>query len=299
MMSHDDAAPSESTSAESETGTALSAREQREAVRNRYSAIAQSRSQASASENGCCESQPDASASSGCCDNGDTIASDAEQLGYTTEDTDAVAEGANLGLGCGNPTALASLEAGQTVLDLGSGAGFDCFLAAREVGAEGRVIGVDMTPEMIERARENSTKNDVDTVEFRLGEIEHLPVADESVDVIISNCVINLSPDKSQVFADAHRVLRPGGLLAIADVVMTADVPEEFRADPESVSGCVAGAATIDDLETMLTEAGFEDIVIEPKDESREFIREWSAEHDLDDYIVSATIEGRKPGSTV
>lgn len=152
-----------------------------------------------------------------------------------------------------------------------------------------------MTPEMVERARENSEKNDVTNVEFRLGEIEHLPIADESIDVTISNCVVNLSPDKSQVFAETYRVLRPGGRLAIADVVMTADVPEEFRADPESVSGCVAGTATVEDLETMLTAAGFEDVVIEPKDESHEFIREWSAEHGLEEYIVSATIEARKP----
>ena len=297
----DDASSKESASSESGTGTALSAREQREAVRNRYSAIAQSQSQpeANVSESGCCEPQSESSPSSGCCDDERTVASDAEQLGYTAEDTDAVAEGANLGLGCGNPTALASLEAGQTVLDLGSGAGFDCFLAAREVGAEGHVLGVDMTPEMVERARENRATNNAENVEFRLGEIEHLPIADESVDVIISNCVINLSPDKSQVFTEAHRVLQPGGRIAIADVVMIADVPEEFRADPESVSGCVAGAATIDDLKTMLTAAGFEDIVIEPKDESHKFIREWSGEHDLDEYIVSVMIEGRKPGSTV
>lgn len=269
--------------------TALSASDQREAVRDRYSALAQSE------ESGCCEPESSASTSGGCCDDADAIPSDSERLGYNSDEIDAVAEGADLGLGCGNPTALARLQEGQTVVDLGSGGGFDCFLAAREVGTDGHVIGVDMTSEMIERARENIEKNDTENVEFRLGEIEHPPIADESVDVIISNCVINLSPDKPQVFAEAYRALRPGGRLAISDVVMTAEVPAEFRADPESVSGCVAGAASISDLEAMLTEAGFEDVMIDPKDDSHEFIREWSQEHDLEEYIVSATIEGRKP----
>ena len=290
-MSDNDATSPESTSSGTGTGTALSERDQREAVRERYSSIAQS----TMSEGSCCEPEPEASTSSGCCDDGDAIATESEQLGYTTDDVEAVAEGADLGLGCGNPTALASLDAGQTVLDLGSGGGFDCFLAAREVGSEGHVIGVDMTPGMIERARENVEKNDAANVEFRLGEIEHLPISDDSIDVIISNCVINLSPNKPQVFAEAYRVLHPGGRLAISDVVMTADIPEEFRADPESVSGCVAGAATMSDLEVMLAEAGFEDVLIEPKDDSHEFIREWSADHDLEEYIVSAAIEATKP----
>lgn len=273
---------------QSSSRTALSEREQRDAVRNRYSTIAQA-------ESGCCEPQSGATTSSSCCDDSDAIASDSEQLGYTTDDIDAVTEGADMGLGCGNPTAIASLEHGHTVLDLGSGGGFDCFLAAQEVGPEGRVIGVDMTPEMVERARENIEKNDAANVEFRLGEIEHLPIADETIDVIISNCVINLSPDKPQVFTEAYRVLRPGGWLAISDVVMTAEIPEELRADPESVSGCIAGAASISDLESLLGEAGFEEVTVDPKDDSHEFIREWSAEHDLEEYIVSATIEGRKP----
>jgi len=174
---------------------------------------------------------------------------------------------ANLGLGCGNPTAIASLEPGETVLDLGSGGGFDCFLAAREVGPDGRVIGVDMTPEMVERARENVEKNDADTVEFRLGEIEHLPVADESVDAIISNCVINLSPRKPQVFREAFRVLGPGGRLAVSDVVQTAPFPDDVRLDPSSVSACVAGAATIDEVESMLTDGVHRD---RDRSESRE-----------------------------
>ena len=288
-MSNDDSISQDHSA--SESGPALSARDQREAVRNRYSSIARS----TTVDGSCCESQSEPSTSSGCCDDGDALTTGSEQLGYTTDDVEAVAEGADLGLGCGNPTALAGLDAGQTVLDLGSGGGFDCFLASREVGTEGHVIGVDMTPEMVEQARENIEKNDAENVEFRLGEIEHLPVADDSVDVIISNCVINLSPNKQRVFAEAYRVLRPGGRLAISDVVMTADIPETFRADPESVSGCVAGAASIADLETMLDQTGFKNVVIEPKDESHEFIREWSTEHALDEYIVSATIEGRKP----
>lgn len=264
----------------------LTEREQRAAVRKRYGEIGETNSEASS----CGETGSEASS---CCEG--EMATQSEQLGYDPEEIASVASGADLGLGCGNPTALASLEPGDTVLDLGSGGGFDCFLAAQEVGADGRVIGVDMTPEMIERARKNTENNDSDIVEFRLGEIEHLPVADRRIDVIISNCVINLSPDKQAVFEEAYRVLRPGGRLAISDVVMTSEVPAEFRADPESVASCVAGAATIPNLEYMLDDAGFEDVRIVPKDESRELIREWSAEHDLSEYIVSATIEGRKP----
>jgi arsenite methyltransferase len=278
-------APSETTAHPS-----LTAREQRDAVRTRYSEIAQIED-----ANQCCTSNSSTDASSTSCCDDDELQTQSEQLGYTAEETAAVAPGANLGLGCGNPTALASLASGETVLDLGSGGGFDCFLAAQEVGTDGHVIGVDMTPDMIERARDNIETNDADNVEFRLGEIEHLPVADERIDVIISNCVINLSSDKAAVFEEAYRVLRPGGRLAISDVVMTAEVPAEFRADPESVAGCVAGAATIPDLEGMLAGASFEEVQIVPNDESHEFIREWSADHDLDEYIISATIEGRKP----
>jgi arsenite methyltransferase len=277
IMSENDSTQNADRETTSQSQPPLTEREQRAAVRNRYGEIGQTDSDAS-----------------GCCDD-EEMTTQSERFGYTPEETASVASGADLGLGCGNPTSLASLNLGDTVLDLGSGGGFDCFLAAQEVGAEGRVIGVDMAPEMIERARENIENNAADNTEFRLGEIEHLPVADRSVDVIISNCVINLSPDKPAVFEEAHRVLRSGGRLAISDVVMTADVPAEFRADPESVAGCVAGAATIPDLERMLDDAGFEDVRIVPKDESREVIREWSAEHALDEYIVSATIEGRKP----
>lgn len=266
------------------TNEGFSSSAQREAVRDRYSSIA---GQASIAEE------------SGCCGTGE-----AEQvgrnprsdgLGYTSEERDAILPGADLGLGCGNPVAISNLKRGETVLDLGSGAGFDCFLAAKEVGAGGRVIGVDMTPEMVEKARANIDKNDANNVEFRLGEIEHLPVADETVDVIISNCVINLSPDKPSVFEEAYRVLRPGGRLAISDVVMTADPPEGLRADPASVSACVGDAATISTLEPMLANAGFADVSLAPIAKSEEFIREWDDELDLSEFLVSATIEGRKP----
>jgi len=217
------------------------------------------------------------------------------QLGYSAVELAAVPEGANLGLGCGNPQALAALAEGETVLDLGSGAGFDCFLAARAVGERGRVIGVDMTSEMLGKARENAAKGGHANVEFRLGEIEHLPLADGSVDVIISNCVINLSPDKPQVFREAYRVLKPGGRLAISDVVASAPLPEEARADLALYTGCMAGASLIDELEAMLTAAGFEEVRIAPKDASREFIRQWAPGRGIEEYVVSATIEAHKP----
>jgi arsenite methyltransferase len=272
--------------AESESG--LDSETQRRVVRERYGQIA-SRSQAD--DGGCCTDD-------GCCD-GTSTSPDAkrtaELVGYSADDLDRVAGEANLGLGCGNPQALASLSPGEVVLDLGSGAGFDCFLAAQEVGEMGQVIGVDMTPEMIEKARENATKNEVGNVEFRMGEIEHLPVADGTVDVIISNCVVNLSPDKPQVFREAYRVLQPGGRLAISDVVLTADIPAEVRADPESVASCVAGASTVDRLRELLADAGFEQIAIDPKEDSDRFIREWDEERDPREFLVSASITGRKP----
>jgi len=281
-------------------GDEIDAAEQRHAVRERYSDIATEGSSACCdADGGRVDAAGDTAGSTACC--GDTAPEsrtpedESRRRGYDEDDIDAVASGANLGLGCGNPTAIAGLEPGETVLDLGSGGGFDCFLAAREVGPDGRVIGVDMTPEMVERARENVEKNDADTVEFRLGEIEHLPVADESVDAIISNCVINLSPRKPQVFREAFRVLGPGGRLAVSDVVQTAPFPDDVRLDPSSVSACVAGAATIDEVESMLTDAGFIEIAIDPKAESEAFIRDWDDDRDPSEYVVSATIEARKP----
>jgi SAM-dependent methyltransferase len=217
------------------------------------------------------------------------------RLGYDEADLAAVPEGADMGLGCGNPRAIASLKTGETVLDLGSGGGFDCFLAAQEIGSSGRVIGIDMTPDMLSKARANAAKGQYDNVEFRLGEIEHLPVADATVDVIISNCVINLSPDKAQVFRDAYRALKPGGRLAISDVVATVELPEAMRNDAALIAGCMGNASLIEELESFMLEAGFTDVRIEPKDDSREFIRDWAPEHNVTDYVVSANIEAIKP----
>ncbi len=183
-----------------------------------------------------------------------------EAIGYSREELSAVPEGANLGLGCGNPLALADLREGETVVDLGSGAGFDCFLAARAVGAAGRVIGVDMTPEMIERARANAAKGGLANVEFRLGEIEHLPVADASADAIISNCVINLSTDKPQVFREALRVLKAGGRLMVSDIVLLRPLPESVRGSVEAYAGCISGAMLKEDYLRAMTEAGFSEV---------------------------------------
>src|SRR5213080_4096001 len=247
----------------------------REAVRRRYGATA--RGELSSCGDKCCTST---------C---------AETLGYSTEQSTMAPEAANLGLGCGNPVAIASLQAGQVVLDLGSGAGFDCFLAARAVGSSGKVIGVDMTHDMLSKARENAQKNGFTNVEFRLGEIEALPVADNSIDVIISNCVINLSPEKQRVFDEAFRVLKPGGRLAVADIVATAPLPDEIKSDWGAYTGCIAGAQQITDLQRMLEASGFENIEIAPKDSSWSFIREWLPGKHVEDYLVSATIEAVKP----
>jgi arsenite methyltransferase len=251
----------------------------RQAVRERYSIIAETRGATS-----CCGGTTTA-----------TLDDKAHGMGYSAAETQAVPTGANLGLGCGNPIAIASLQPGEVVLDLGSGAGFDCFLAAQAVGASGQVIGVDMTPEMLRKARENAVKSGYTNVEFRLGEIEHLPVADQTVDVIISNCVINLSPEKLQVYRDAFRVLKPGGRLAISDVVTTAPFPEAVKSDLALRACCVAGASLIDEVEQMLSEVGFTDIRIQPKDESKTFIRDWVPGARLEDYLVSALIEAVKP----
>ena len=215
-------------------------------------------------------------------------------LGYTSEDVAAAPDGANLGLGCGNPLAIASLKAGQTVLDLGSGGGFDVFLAAKAVGPGGLVIGVDMTPEMVSKARAAKAKGGFTNVDFRLGEIEHLPVADDSVDVIISNCVVNLSPDKGAVFREAYRVLKPGGRMAISDIHATAPMPEHIRQDLELLAGCVAGASTEQEIRKSLQSAGFKRIQIIRHAESQDFIRECFPGRGVDDYIVSGTIEAVK-----
>lgn len=194
-----------------------------------------------------------------CCGNADTAVEISKAIGYTDKDMASIPEGANLGLGCGNPIALASLKEGETVLDLGSGAGFDCFLAANRVGASGKVIGVDMTPEMLERARGNAAKGGYMNVEFRLGEIEHLPVADNSVDIVISNCVINLSPDKRQVFKEVFRVLKPGGRLMVSDIVLNRELPAFLKDSADAYVGCVSGAVLKDEYLKMVVAAGFAD----------------------------------------
>ena len=220
----------------------------------------------------------------------------AEVMGYSTEDLDKLPEGANMGLGCGNPVAMASLKEGQTVLDLGSGGGMDCFLAAEKVGKTGQVIGVDMTPDMVSKARSNAEMLGTENVEFRLGEIEHLPVADGSVDVILSNCVINLSPEKEAVFQEAYRVLKTGGRLAISDILTTCELPEEARKDLELISACIGGAATVDDTKQMLKEAGFEDVTISAQDTNKDLLEKWVPGLTATDAVISARIEAVKGG---
>ncbi len=217
-------------------------------VREKYGNIA-------AASGSCC---PSAS----CC-GGPALTEIGKRIGYAEAEIAEVPEGANLGLGCGNPIALASLKEGETVLDLGSGAGFDCFLAAGRVGKTGRVIGVDMTPEMVERARENAARDGVENVEFRLGDIEHLPVEDGRVDVIISNCVINLAPDKGRVFREAFRVLKPGGRLMVSDIVLTRPLPDFVRNSAAAYIGCVAGASLKEDYLGAMRQAGFEDVTVQ------------------------------------
>ena len=218
----------------------------RKHVRERYGGIARK-------GGSCCD--PGVS----CCASGtaDTVG---RSIGYSEEELKAAPQGANLGLGCGNPIALASLREGETVLDLGSGAGFDCFLAARAVGPSGRVIGVDMTPEMIEKARENARKGNYENVEFRLGEIENLPAADNSVGAIVSNCVINLSTAKERVFAEAYRVLKPGGRVMISDLVLSRDLPVAVAGSLAAYAGCIAGAVRKDDYLRLMENAGFRDV---------------------------------------
>lgn len=244
----------------------------------------------------CCSSassKPAASASSCAC-NADFDATSAA-LGYSATDLAAVPAGANLGLGCGNPVAIASIRPGETILDLGSGAGFDCFLAARQLAGSGRVIGVDMTPAMIAKARRNALRSGYANVEFRLGEIEALPVADASIDLIISNCVVNLSPEKSRVFTEAFRVLRSGGRLCLSDIVAFAPLPASWREDNDGVASCIGGAETRETLEALLLAAGFTSVRIVPKVESREFIKDWDPDKNLGDFIISAIIEAVKP----
>lgn len=284
--------------------TTLEKEEVRESVRDAYGKVAIAGIGASGARQGtscCCppdkslETTPESSC--GCGEPGFSVKQMSTTMGYSKEDMANVPDGANMGLGCGNPVALASLKTGETVVDLGSGGGFDCFLAAKEVGNTGRVIGVDMTPEMVSKARKNAGGAETGNIEFRLGEIEHLPIADDSADIVMSNCVINLSPDKQGVYRDAFRVLKPGGRLSISDVLATAPLPEKIRNDLSLVGACIGGAATIGDTEEMLERAGFTDISITPKDNSRDLIRQWDPAKSQQalDYVFSAYIEAVKP----
>ena len=274
----------------------------REMVRGGYAKIAEETSA------GCCT--PGVSCCGSAPQDADKLA---RELGYSVDELQALPEGANMGLSCGNPAALAALKPGETVLDLGSGGGFDIFIAGRKVGATGRAIGVDMTPEMLAKARKNTAQyrelTGTDNVEFRLGEIEHLPVADNSVDAIISNCVINLSPDKPQVWREIARVLKPGGRVAVSDMALLKPLPAEVLKMVEALVGCVAGAALAGDTERWACEAGLTDIVLKPKAEYVEAMTSFEdplykkiVEHlpagtKPGDFIVSLEVQARKPGA--
>lgn len=256
----------------------------RNTVRKNYAMIA-----IAGNNEGCCSSDKTSCSKSR---NMDDIYN-AIKLGYTPEEINKAPDGSNMGLGCGNPQLSASLKEGDTVLDLGSGAGFDCFIVSQKVGSSGHVIGVDMTPEMIEKSRNLAFKMGFKNVEFRLGEIENLPVTDESIDVIISNCVINLSPEKDIVFREAFRVLKPGGKLSISDIVSINKLPDAVKNDISMYTGCVSGALTADELKEVLIKTGFKHVNIKPIHQSN--IQNWSDKINLGDYIVSASIEANKP----
>ncbi len=253
----------------------------KEAVRDRYAGHA-------TNATSCCSPPVTRAGEASCC--GTSPRSITEQLGYAADELALIPEGADLGLGCGNPLALMELREGETVLDLGSGAGIDCFLAANRVGPTGRVIGVDMTPEMLARARRNALEGGFENVEFRLGEIEHLPVADASVDAIISNCVVNLVPDKAQVFADAFRVLKPDGRLSLSDIVLLGEVPSVLRESVDAYVSCLSGAILKDDYVRLVEEAGFVDVRVV---ESRAFGLGDVLAEDLIDEFVRQGIAGR------
>jgi len=272
----------------------------REAVRSGYARIA-------VTEESCC------TAGTSCCGSGKATspAELAKQIGYTEAELAALPDGANMGLSCGNPGALAALKPGEGVLDLGSGGGFDIFIAGRKVGSAGRAIGVDMTPEMLAKARRNIAsyrqQTGLENVEFRLGEIEHLPVADNSVDVVISNCVINLSPDKSQVWREMARVLRPGGRVAVSDIALLKPLPPQVVKSVEALVGCLAGAVLVNETERMAREAGLADIVLMPKPRYVEAMTDWNDPLYKEivanlppgtkpsDFVISLEVQARKP----
>lgn len=250
----------------------------RELVREHYGQVAEA--------DGACGCGP------GCCGGGATAST---ALGYDAAELAELPKGVDMGLGCGTPLAFAALREGDVVLDLGSGGGIDAFLAGKQVGSTGKVIGVDMTPEMLAKARANATRVSASNVEFRLGEIESLPIGDRSIDVVVSNCVINLSPDKASVFREAFRVLRPGGRLAISDIVASAPLPKHIKDDPAALSRCIAGAPLIDDLRASLEAAGFAGIHIEINEASRSFIKGWSPDSDAENFVASASIRAIRP----
>lgn len=264
---------------------ANSKEEVREFIRKNYAEVALG------SDGGCC--------GGGCSCSGAPldISETSIKIGYTEGDLSNVPTEANMGLGCGNPIAIAALKEGEVVLDLGSGGGFDCFLARMQVGGSGHVIGVDMTPDMISLARKNATKSGYTNVEFRLGEIEHLPVADSSIDVIISNCVINLSQDKEQVYKEAFRVLKPGGRLSISDVVATAQLPQNIKQDLALIASCIGGAENVEDIKVMLQNVGFKDIQMTPKDNSSEIVKSWAPDKKIEELVASYIIEAIKGDS--
>lgn len=240
--------------------------------------------QGQVSAESCCAPEAVASAAS-CCSPGDTAAM---AVGYSAEELQSIPADAKMGLGCGNPTALASLREGEVVVDLGAGGGIDCFLAANAVGKYGSVIGVDMTPDMVSKARQNAASGGYDNVDFRLGEIEHLPVADDSVDAVISNCVINLSPDKGQVFRDAYRVLKAGGRLMVSDIVINRELPEQVQSSMAAWAGCVAGASQKEDYLATIAAAGFQNV---------EVVSDVSVgSGELEGAISSVNVRAVKPG---
>jgi SAM-dependent methyltransferase len=261
----------------------------RETVRDAYGRIAQGATNSCCAQPGCCGSGPD------------TSAAVAEVVGYSADELASLPESANMGLSCGNPNALAALQPGEVVLDLGSGGGFDVFLAGRAVGPTGRAIGVDMTPEMLARARKNLVpyrqRSGLDNVEFRLGEIEHLPVADQSVDVVISNCVINLSPDKPQVWREIARVLKPGGRVAVSDLALRQPLPDAVAGMVEALVGCVAGAVLVSETEKMAREAGLVDIRLNPRPAYVDAMADW--QDPLYQKIIAHLPQGTKPGDYV
>jgi len=266
------------------TNAVKNSEEVKKEVRSAYGSVAEANNQNNSCGNSrsCCgvSSKPDSGYS--------------KELGYSQEEFSSVPEGCNMGLGCGNPQAIASLKQGEVVLDLGAGGGFDVFLAAKQVGPTGKVYGVDMTPEMISKARTNASKNGYKNVEFLLGEIEHLPLPDNSVDAIISNCVVNLSTNKQNVFNESYRVLKEGGRLAISDMVAVKPLPLEMVNNENLYCNCISGAVTIDELKNILIKAGFVDIKIEPQENSRMFIKDWVPGSDAENYVVSAKIKATK-----